>query len=181
MPILRQGRKNANRAIVALDKHLRQGRRKPKVPVDLERRVGAESAVVHASAQQIGFSVRIHRPQEHAYDSLGVLRITQTRPHDHAPYDAPAGTIIATHFERFPSGFLQARSLRRDTCARMQFVKVGQMAVLWIGFDEFVVPLEDSSISSQSRFSQLGTDGFRFQDQSTVLFVKVFQIVRSLN
>ena len=55
------------------------------------------------------------------------------------------------------------------------------MAVLWIGFDEFVGPFEDSSISSQSHFSQLGTDGFRFQDQSTVLFVKVFQIVRSLN
>ena len=55
------------------------------------------------------------------------------------------------------------------------------MAVLWIGFDEFVVPFEDSSISSQSRFSQLGTDGFRFTDQSAVLFVKVFQIVRSLN
>ena len=58
----------------------------------------------------------------------------------------------------------------------MQFVKVGQMTVLWIGFDEFVVPFEDSSISSQSRFSQLGTDGFRFTDQSTVLFVKVFQM-----
>lgn len=55
------------------------------------------------------------------------------------------------------------------------------MAVLWIGFDEFVVPFKDSSISSQSRFSQLGTDGFRFTDQSAVLFVKVFQIVRSLN
>ncbi len=55
------------------------------------------------------------------------------------------------------------------------------MAVLWIGFDEFVVPFEDSSISSQSRFSQLGTDGFRFMDQISVLFVKVFQIVGSLN
>ena len=110
-----------------------------------------------------------------------MLRITQTRPHDHAPYDAPAGTIVAAHFEGFPSGFLQVRSLRRDACTRMQFVKVGQMAVLWIGFDEFVVPFEDSSISSQSHFSQLGTDGFRFMDQISVLFVKVFQIVGSLN
>lgn len=95
MPVFRQGGKNPDQTVVALQEHFRQRDRESKVAVDLEWRMRAHAAVVYASSYQTGRGVGVDRAQEHAYDSFGMFRVTQPGPHDHAPHDAPAGAVVA--------------------------------------------------------------------------------------
>lgn len=49
--------------------------------------------------------------------------------------------------------------------------------MMGIGFDEFIVPLEDSAIRTYLRFSQLRANMFRFLNQIPVLFAEGFHIL----
>lgn len=122
MPVFRQGGKNPDQTVVALQEHFRQRDRESKVAVDLEWRMRAHAAVVYASSYQTGRGVGVDRAQEHAYDSFGMFRVTQPGPHDHAPQDAPAGAVVAPGLKRFAGRVLQARTSRGDAGAWMQLV-----------------------------------------------------------
>src|SRR6478609_7951708 len=123
---------------MALDEHLRHGRRTAEVAVDLEWR---------ALVEEVGITLA----DEVFEQDFRVVAIVQARPEVGFPRHAPAGGAVAAALDAFARTGEKLRRGGRDFGTGIQRPEVRDVPVLRFGFREVLLPFQDASVRANTR------------------------------
>ena len=146
---------------MALDKHFSDGRCDAEIAVDLERRMCIKQIRIDSAAGNVvRRTLREDGGQQIPDDPAGMIAVEESRPESDSPSHCPSGAQIAAAFQRDSGGvIIFSVVLRSEVRTRIDFVEVGDMAVMDFRFLKIFAVFEELAFGTDRRFPEFRQTG----------------------